>query len=106
MIWEKEREVGGNAAREEGDNEYRRTPPARAIVVGSDREQSVTSNDSRPSTCGAGCVGSAEGNDVEQQRMAVLAWKRREDAVEGAQERTGHGVLVDATAKNSGEYTR
>ena len=76
VIWEKEREVGGRAAREEGDNEYRRRPPVRAIVVGSDREQSVTSNNSGPSTCGAGSVRTAEGNDVEQQPKAAWAWKR------------------------------
>ena len=94
VIWEKEREVGGTAAREEGDNEYGRGAPARAIVVGSDREQSPTLNNSRPLTCGAGSVGIAAGSDVEQPRKAAWAWKRQDDAVEGAQERTGQGVVV------------
>ena len=82
-----------SAAGEGGNNEYGRGAPARAIVVGSDREQSVTSNDSRPSTCGARSVGGAEGNNLEQQGKAAWAWKRREDALEGAPEVTGDGVI-------------
>ena len=65
--------MGGSEAREEGDREYRRGAPAWAIVAGSDTEQSMTSNDSRPSTCGAGIVGSAEENEAEQQRRAAWA---------------------------------
>ena len=72
-MWVKEGEVGGSEAREEGNKEYRRQTPARAIMVGSNREQSVTSNDSRPATCGTGSVGSAEGNDTEQQCRAARA---------------------------------
>ena len=34
VMWEKEGELGGNEAREEGDKEYGRGAPARAIVVG------------------------------------------------------------------------
>ena len=66
VMWEKEGELRGGEAREESDKEYGKGPPTQAIVVGSDREQSVTSNDSRPSTCGAGGVGSAEGDAAEQ----------------------------------------
>ena len=55
----------------------------------------MTSSDTRPSTCGTGSVGSTEGNEVEQQRKATWACKRREDALEGARERTGDGVLVE-----------
>ena len=46
-------------------------------------------------TCGVGSVGSTEGNETEQQRKAAWAWKRREEALEGARERTGDGVLVE-----------
>ena len=45
--------------------------------------------------CGAGSVGSTEENEVEQQRKAAWAWKRREGALEGAREKTGEGVLVE-----------
>ena len=92
--WEKEGEGTGSAAGEGGDHENGRGAATRAIA-GSDREQSVASNDSRPSTCGAASVRSAEGNDVEQQRKAARAWKRREDALEGARERTRDRVLVE-----------
>ena len=55
----------------------------------------MASGESRPSTCGAGSVGSAEGNEVEQQRKAAWAWRRREEALEGAREKTGDGVLIE-----------
>ena len=55
----------------------------------------MTSNDSKPSTCGAGIVGSAERNEEEQQCKAAWAWKRREDALEGAREPTWDGVVVE-----------
>ena len=32
---------------------------------------------------------------MEQQHKAAWAWKRQEDALEGARERTGDGVLVE-----------
>ena len=73
MMWVKEGEVGGSETREESNKEYGRQTPARAIVVGSNREQSVTSNDGRPATCGAESVGSADGNDAEQQCRAARA---------------------------------
>ena len=95
VMWEKEGEVGGSAAGERGDNEYGRGAPARAIVVGTDREQSVASEDSRPFTCGVGSVWSAEGNNLEQQHKAVWAWRRREDALGGPRERTEDGVVVE-----------
>ena len=90
LVWEKEGEVRGSAAGEGGDQDQGRGKPVRTIV-GSNRGQSVASNDGRPSTCGAGSVGSTEGNDVEQQRKAVGAWKRRMNALEGARELTGKG---------------
>ena len=92
VIWEKEGEVRESAAGEGGNDEKGRGAPTRSIV-GSNIEQSVTYNDSTPSTYGAGRVGSTEENDVEQQRKAAWAWKRREDALEGARERTGDGML-------------
>ena len=55
----------------------------------------MASSESRPSTCGAGSVGITEGNGVEQQRKAAWAWKRREEALEGAREKTGDGVLIE-----------
>ena len=94
VVWGQEGEVKGSAARE-GDGEgIRRGVPARANV-GSKRGHSVTSSDSRPLTCGVGRVGSTEGNEMDQQRKAVWACKRREDTLEGAPERTEDGVLVE-----------
>ena len=55
----------------------------------------MASGESRPSTCGAGSVGSTEGIEVEQQHKAAWAWKRREEALEGAREKTGEGVLIE-----------
>ena len=70
VVWGQEREVKRSTARE-GDGEgICRGAPARASV-GSGRGHSVTSSDSRPSTCGAGSVGSTEGNEMEQQRKAA-----------------------------------
>ena len=93
VMWDKEGEVGGSAAREEGDDEYGSGAPARTILVASHRGQGVMSNDSMPSMCGAGSVESAEGNDSEQQRKAAWAWKRPQDAVEEARERTWDGMV-------------
>ena len=64
------------------------------VSVGSGRGHSVASGESRPSNSGAGSVGSTEVNEVEQQRKAVWAWKSREEALEGAREKTGDGVLI------------
>ena len=55
----------------------------------------MASGESLPSMCGAGSVRSTEGNEVEQQRKAAWAWKRREEALEGAREKTGEGVLIE-----------
>ena len=92
VVWGQEGEVKGSTAREGDKEDVCRGAPARANV-GSEGGHSVTSGDSRPSTCCAGSVGSTEGNGSEQQRKAAWAWKRREDALEGARERTGDGGL-------------
>ena len=55
----------------------------------------MASSKSRPSTCVVGSVGSVEGNEVEEQRKAAWAWKRREEASEGAREKTGDGLLKE-----------
>ena len=95
VMLEKEGEVGGSAASKRGNKKYGRRAPARGILVGSNREQSVASNNSRPSTCGVGSVGGAESNDVEQQRKAAWGWQRREDTLEGAGERAGNAVVLE-----------
>ena len=65
VVWEQEGEVKGSTAKE-GDREgICRAAPARANV-GSERGHSVTSGNSRPSTCGPQSVGSTEENEVEQ----------------------------------------
>ena len=94
VVWGQEGEVKRSSARDGDGEEICRGPPARASV-GNDRGHSVTSSDSRPSTCGAGSVGSTEWNEMEQQRKAAWAWKRWKEALEGARERTGDGVLVE-----------
>ena len=65
------------------------------MSLGSEIGHSVASGESWPSTCGAGSVGSTEGNEVEQQCKAAWAWKRREEALEGAREKTGDGVVKE-----------
>ena len=93
-VWGQEGEVKRSTAREgDGEGIYRGAP-ARASG-GSERGHSVTSSDGPPSTCGAGSVESAEGNEMEQQSQAAWACKRREDALEGARERTANGVLFE-----------
>ena len=64
------------------------------VGMGGERGHCVASGESRPSTCRTGTVGSAAGNEEEQQRKAAWAWKRREGALEGARERAEEGVLV------------
>ena len=94
MVWGQEEEVKRSTARE-GDGEgLPRGVQARASME-NERGRSVASSESRPSTCGAGSVGSTEGNEVEQQRKAAWAWKRREEALEGAGEEARDGVLVE-----------
>ena len=99
VMWEGDEEGGeghrqtGRGVREETKRvEYGRGVPSRATPAGQGREQSVTSNDSRPSTCGAGSV---EGDEAEQKRRAAWLWKRGEDILEGARERTGDMVVVE-----------
>ena len=94
VVWEQGGAVKRSTTGEGGEDEACRGALAQANV-GSEREHSVTCSDSRPSACDAGSVGSAQGSEVEQQRKAAWAWKRREDALEGARERTGDGVLVE-----------
>ena len=65
------------------------------VGAGGERGHSVASGESRPTTCRTGSVGSAAGNEEEQQRKAAWAWKRREGALEGARERAEEGVLVE-----------
>ena len=90
VVWGQEGEVKGRTARK-GDGEgICRGAPARTNV-GSERGHSATSSDSRPSTCGVGSVGSTEGNEVEQQRKAAWAWKRREDALREREKGRGTG---------------
>ena len=83
-----------STAREGGGEGLCRRVQAR-VSVGSKRGHSVASGESGLSTCSAGSVGSTEGNEVEQQRKAAWAWKRREEALEGAREKTEDDVLME-----------
>ena len=94
VVWGQGGKVKKSTAREGDGESICRGAPARASV-GSERGHSGTTSDSQPSTCGAESVGSTEGNEMEQQRKAAWAWGRREEALEGAPERTGDGVLVE-----------
>ena len=94
MVWEYDGEEKGGTAEEGGEEDKSRGAPAREKVV-SEGGHSVTSSDSRPLTCGAGSVGNTQGNELEQQPKATWAWKRQGDALEGARDRTGDGVLVE-----------
>ena len=94
VVWGQQGEVKGSTARK-GDGENRCRGALARASVGSEGGHSVASSDSRPSMCGAGSVGSTEGNEVEQQRKAASAPKRQELALEGAREKTGDRVLVE-----------
>ena len=94
VVWEHKEAENGSTAREAERESSCRGAQAR-VSVGSERGHSVASGDSWPWTCGAGSVGSTEGNKVEQQRQVAWAWKRREGALEGAREKTGDGVLIE-----------
>ena len=94
VVWGQEEEVKGSTARE-GDGEGLCRGAQARVSVGSEIGHSVASSESRPSTCGVGSVERTEGNEVEQQRKAASAWKRPEEALEGAREKTGDGVLVE-----------
>ena len=82
MVPGQEEKMKRSTARERDGEGICRGAPARA-KVGSERGHSVTSSDSRPWTCGAGSVVSTEGKEMEQQRKAAWALKRREEALEG-----------------------
>ena len=90
VVWEHDGPEKGSTAREEGREGSGGGAQVR-VGVGSERGHSVASGESRPSTCGAGSVGSTEGNEVGQQRKAAWAWKRREEALEGGEKRQGKG---------------
>ena len=94
VVWEHE-EAENRSTAQEAEGEASCGGAKVRVSVGSERGHSVASGGSRPSTCGAGSVGSTEGNEVEQQRKAAWAWKRREEALEGAGEKTGDGVLIE-----------
>ena len=94
VVWGQEEAESRSTAREGEGEGLCRGAQAR-VSVRSEKGHSVASGESRPSTCGAGSVGSTEGNEVEQQRKAAWAWKRREEALEGAREKTGDGVLIE-----------
>ena len=68
---------------------YGRSPPIRATPPGQVSEKCVTSNYSRPTTCGAGIV------EAEQKRRAAREWKRREDIFEGARKHTGDMMVTE-----------
>ena len=74
VVWRQEEEVKRSTARE-GDGEGLCRGAQARVSVGSERGRSEASSESRPSTCGAGSVGSTEGNEVKQQRKAAWAWK-------------------------------
>ena len=92
--WEHDEPEEGNLTREAGRAGSGGGAQVR-VGEGGKRGHSVASGESRPSTCGAGSVGSTAGNEVERQRKAASAWKRREGGLEGAREKTGEGVLVE-----------
>ena len=94
VVWEHDEPEEGSTTREAGRAGSGGGAQVR-VGEGGERGHSVASGESRPSTCGAGSVGSTAGNELEQQRKAAWAWKRREGALEGAREKTGEGVLVE-----------
>ena len=94
MVWEHDEPEKGSTAREPERAGSGWRAQVRVGVEGK-RGHSVASGESRPSMCGAGSVGSTEGNEVERQRKAAWAWKRREGALEGARGKTGEGVLIE-----------
>ena len=94
VVWEHEEAENRSTARE-AEGEGSCGGAQIRVSVRSERGHSVASGESRPSTCGAGSVGGTEGNEVEQQRKAASAWKRQEEALEGAREKTGDGMLIE-----------
>ena len=94
VVWGREEAVKRSASRE-GDGDGLCWAAQARVSVGSERGHSVASSKSGPSTCGMGSVGSTEGNEGEQQHKAAWEWKRREEAFEGAREKTTDGVLIE-----------
>ena len=94
VVWEHEEAGNGSTAREAEGQGLCGGAQVR-VSIGSKRGHSVASGGSRPSTSGAESVGSTEQSEVEQQRKAAWAWKRREKALEGARGNTGDGMLVE-----------
>ena len=94
VVWEQEETGEGTTTGEAGRAGTSGGAQVR-VGAGGERGHSVASGESRPSTCGAGSVGSTAGNEEEQQHQAAWAWKRREGALEGARERAEDGVLVE-----------
>ena len=94
VVWGQEEAMNRSTARK-GDGEGLSRGAQARVSVGSERGHSVASGKSRRWTCGAGSVESTEGNKVEWQRKAAWSWKRREEALEGAREQTGDGVVIE-----------
>ena len=104
ILWRKTRvyevvlgqeEVENRSTARGAEGEGLRRGAQAAASVGCERGHSAASGEIRPSTSGAGSVGSTEGNEVEQQRKAAWAWKRREEVLEGAREKTGDGGVIE-----------
>ena len=94
VVWEHEETGEGSTTSEAGRAGSGGGAQVR-VGEGGERGHSVASGESRPSTCGAGSVGSTAGKEEEQQSKAAWAWKRREGALEGAREKAEEGVLVE-----------
>ena len=94
VVWEHEETGEGSTTGEAGRAGAGGGAQVR-VGAGGERGHSVASGESPPSKCRTGSVGSAAGNEEEQQRKAAWARKRREGALEGARERAEEGVLVE-----------
>ena len=94
VVWEHKETGEGSTTGEAGRAGTGRGAQVR-VGAGGERGHSVASGESRPLTCRTGSVGSAAGNEEEQQPKAAWAWKRPEGALEGARERAEEGVLVE-----------
>ena len=94
VVWEQEETGEGSTTGEAGRAGAGGGAQVR-VGAGGEQGHSVASGASRLSTCRTGSVGSAAGNEEEQQCKAAWAWKRREGALEGARERAEEGVLVE-----------
>ena len=90
VVWEHEETGEGSTTGEAGRAGAGGGAQVR-VGAGGERGHSVASGESRPSTCRTGSVGSAAGNEEEQQRKTAWEWKRREGALEGARERAEVG---------------